>query len=214
MDKEFIAKKKGFTLVEILVVLGIIGIIVFVGLSSYGVVRKKMQLDIAATTVQSMIAEAREKARAGYFEEGGDDTTSATYCFGFNVEIDGFIKLMQTPFNRISENKKCFADTEPRIIKVGTNEGDIIVKNIQMFGQDVQSNYFEAFFLPPYAEIELEQDQSLGLENHEVRIIVGRSDSILSEKPLDHREIILDVLSGSVKAKRYDPEQDVESLFN
>ena len=45
-----------------------------------------------------------------------------------------------------------------------------------------------------------------------MRIIVGRADSDISEKPLDHREIILDVLSGSVKAQRYEEEND--SLFN
>ncbi len=234
MGKEFIVKKKescpdrvslsrtplcsvreGFTLVEILVVLGIIGIIVFVGISSYGVVRKKMQLDIAASTVQTMIVQAREKARAGYFEAGGDDTLSATYCFGFRVTINEFIELIQSPYDRIAETNKCFSETrEPNIIKTGKNEGDIIVKDIQAFGRDIQSESFEAFFLPPYAEVELKQGNSLDSEDHEIRIIIGRSDSVLSEKPLDHREIIVDVLSGTVKAKRYDPEQDREQLFN
>lgn len=226
MDKEFVVKKKGsrsarfrsarsgFTLVEILVVLGIIGIIVFISFSSYGVVRKKMQLDIAASTVQSMIAEAREKARAGYFEAGGQDTASTTYCFGFRVTIDGFIELTQAPYDRLGDTHKCFTASEPKIIKKGENEVNIIVKNIQAFGQDIQSNSFEAFFIPPYAEVELQQENYAGLENPQVRIIVGRADSVLSEKPLDHREIILDVLSGSVKAQRYDEESERESLYN
>lgn len=216
MLKEKYEKKKGFTLVELLMVMAIISLVVFIGVSSYGVVRKKMQLDISANTVESIIVEAREKTRAGYFDKASESELAATsYCFGFRVTTDGFIELLQTRYDRLrSKGEQCDITQDPDMLRTGRQDENIIIKSVKAFGNDISSgDNMEAFFSPPYADVEINNLAYNPQGAQEIRIVIGYKDSLLEEHPLDHREIVFDVLSGNVYAQRYE-EPEPESIFN
>ena len=80
-----VSKKKGFTLVEILIVLAVISMVILLGVSSYGVVRKKIQLDLAANSLASSIVEARDKT-ATLSSKSGSVANSISYVIAPTID--------------------------------------------------------------------------------------------------------------------------------
>lgn len=198
--KQVLSKKKGFTLVEILIVLGVISMVILLGVSSYGVARKKVKLDIAANSLHSTIVEAREKTRAGYFDSGSNTVFDASsLCFGFTLTEGAFIQPLYTPYDRLAaKGAQCPANKARPVTQQTTAESDIVIKEIQLYGNEVDEEV-TVFFAPPDARIEVEKP-NIPTDKAQITVVVGYEDS---DSDLDKRNIIFDLLTGNVNTQTY-----------
>jgi prepilin-type N-terminal cleavage/methylation domain-containing protein len=203
--KNWFVKKKGFTLIEILIVLGIISTILLVGLGSYGIVQKKMRLEIAANTMQSIIAEARDKSKVGYYETGANIISPKSLCFGFRLTPGEFVELITTKYDRLQVDQKCSTlDQDIQKSQIQDLQNDIVIKKIEKFNEEI-TDPLDLFFAPPFGDIEV-----IGLSaasNPEIIVTVGY---LSSENVLDQRQIVLNALTGSVYIKKGN-EQNVQN---
>lgn len=188
-----LSKKKGFTLVEILIVISIISMIILLGVSSYGVVRKKIRLDIAANSFQSTIVEARDKAKAGYYEDAeGDVANARSICFGFLIEKDGLVTLETSQYNRLAQKgAQCDTKNTKKVINLD-QDPDIVVKNLYLYGDEIQEDY-QVFFAPPDGNIEYKKPTIIQ-DDPELIAILGYSNS---DEELNKRVVIFNLLTGS-----------------
>jgi len=192
------SKKKGFTLIEILIVISIIGMIMLVGIGSYGVARKKVELDVATNYLQSTIVEARDKTRAGYYEQGQDISNAKSFCFGFLIKKGEFIKPLKTDYDRLKvEGSQCDKQNAKEL-NTTNKQKNIIVKNIYIYGQDTGSEA-EVFFAPPDANVEIEK-QLIEQDKPELRVVLGYNDS---DEDLDKREVVFNILTGAVYSQTF-----------
>jgi len=188
-------KKKGFTLVEILIVIAIISLVVLLGFSSYGIAQKKARLDMAASSVQSMIAEARDKSKSGHFEAGGDILAAKSLCYGFRAYPGGSFELLSTTFNRLAINDKCSRlSNDIKVVKQLETLQDIIIKKIESFGKE-QIDPVVVFFMPPKGEAEITVYTAYTDEPF-IKFNVGYANS---DSLLDQRQVVFNILSGTVK---------------
>lgn len=187
-------KKKGFTLVEILIVLAIISTVVLVGVSSYSIVRKKIRLDIAANNIESIIAEARDRTKAGYHEPGG-----RPFCFGFRIEQGKYIDSLQTYYNRLEDIKCSRAEADIKKRRIGEIDEGIEIKEIEMLG-DLAEYEVLVFFVPPNAKPEIWPIEGDIDEDPILRIVIGFRDS---DHALDKREVIFNALTANVYTRKY-----------
>lgn len=188
------SKKKGFTLIEILIVLAIISLVVLLGISSYGIVQKKVRLDMAANSVQSIIAEARDKTKAGYYESADDVFEAKSLCYGFKAYPGGGVELLSTPYNQLGINRKCsLSENDIRIVKQPETLTDIVIKKIDAFGIE-QADPVVVFFRPPKAEVETAGINSFNGNMIKINVGYTNTDDILYQ-----RRVVFDVLTGTVK---------------
>lgn len=192
-------KKKGFTLIELLVVIAIIASIVTVSVSSYGVVRKKVQLDIAANTLESVIVEAREKTRSGIYQKSGEITEGVSYCFGVQIKNNEYIVLYRAPYNRLNPKNNQCDRSKSELIKEIEHENNLVVKEIEYFGDEI-SDLVEIYFAPPKAEIELPATL-IGTSDPLLKIAVGYENTNSSS---EKRLVVLNLLTGNVYTDKYE----------
>ncbi len=95
---KILSAKKGFTLVEILIVITIVGLLATISIGGYTSFRKSSVLDLAADSIVADIYDARDSAKFGKVIGGGDvsDSTenndgeiegSSSKCFGVRFTI-------------------------------------------------------------------------------------------------------------------------------
>jgi len=190
----FCSKKKGFTLIEILIVLAIISLVVLLGISSYGIAQKKARLDMAANSVQSLISEARDKSRAGYYESTADVLEAKSLCYGFKAYPGGSVELLSTLYNPLKLNQKCsLSENDIIVVKKLETLKDIVIKKIDAFGRE-QSDPVVVFFRPPKAETETAGINSFNENLIKINVGYSNTDDILYQ-----RQVVFDVLTGTVK---------------
>lgn len=195
-------KKKGFTLIELLIVISIIGILMTVSVSSYQVVREKVSLDVAANTLQSVIVDAREKARSGIFQSSGEITEGSTYCFGITITKGEYIEVYKTPYDRLSPKNNQCNRMNAELVESVEHEARLVVKEIEFFGEEI-SEVVEVFFAPPKAEIEL-SSTLIGRGDPLLKIVVGYKNS---DSFGDNKLIVLNLLTGNVYSDKYKADE-------
>jgi len=192
-------KKKGFTLIELLIVVAIISTLVTVSISSYGVIRKKVQLDVAANTLESVIVEAREKTRSGIYQKTGDLTEGSSYCFGIVIENGEYIDLYRAPYDRLSPKNNQCDRSKGELFKTIEHDTNLVVSEIEYFGEEI-SDMIEVYFAPPKAEIEL-PSTLIGTDEPLLKVIVAFKNAQASD---EKRIIVLNLLTGNVYTDRYE----------
>lgn len=195
-------KKKGFTLIEILLVLSIISVIVLLGVSSYSIVRKKVRLDIAANSFESVITEARDSTRSGYYRENGNVSEAPSVCFGFSVEQGKYIELLETTYDRLGRDVKCSRNQQDiNELSIGDIDENIEIKQIELFGSETAEE-ITVFFRPPDAKPEI---LNSGIDQNAIlRIVIGFEDS---DNPLDKREVVFNALTSNVYTQKFNAEE-------
>ncbi len=198
--KKTSSKKKGFTLIEIMIVLGVISMVILLGVSSYGVARKKVKLDIAANSLHSTIVEAREKTRAGYYDKTDNNIAEAvSLCFGFTLKSGEFIQPLYTPYDRLAEKgSRCDVNKARPVSGRAGHDYDIVIKEIQLYGNEVDEEV-TVFFAPPDARIEVEKP-AVPTDKAQITVVVGYEDS---DSDLDKRQVVFDLLTGNVNTQTY-----------
>jgi len=188
------SKKKGFTLIEILIVLSIISLVVLLGITSYGIAQKKVRLDIAANSVRGLITEARDKTKAGYYENTSDVLEAKSLCYGFKAYPGGSFELLTTTFNPLKLTGKCsVSENDIKIVKKVETLNDIVLKKIDAFGNE-QVDPLVMFFQPPKAEIEILNLSAINEPVVKFNVGYTNSDNIN-----DQRQVVFNVLTGIVK---------------
>ncbi|MBT3704448.1 prepilin-type N-terminal cleavage/methylation domain-containing protein [Candidatus Peregrinibacteria bacterium] len=95
-------KRSGFTLAEVLMVVGVVGILSIMAVTSYTHYRKASLIDIAAENVISQLHELRDGVKFG------EDVSEGSHCKGlmFTGLVGGQIQKFNLPY----EGKKSWAD--------------------------------------------------------------------------------------------------------
>lgn len=184
-------KKKGFTLIELLIVMAIIAVIIAVTIMSYSSVNKRIALDIAASRIENLIIEMREKTRSGY------SVDNESHCFGFIVKKEGKINQLIAPYNRLKEkNNKCNR-IEAETYGINDIDKNIVVNDIKLFGN--KNEDFTMLFAPPNAIPEMEIGTLAGA-NKFLQIVIGLEGDANEN---NQRVILLNMLTGNTFTDRF-----------
>lgn len=82
--------RKAFTLVELMVVMGIIGAVLGVSFAGFRYFRREQQLQAAAENIREFLRQARNNARTSSSElEGEPGSEIQTWVYGYAVEFAG-----------------------------------------------------------------------------------------------------------------------------
>lgn len=157
-------KNRGFTLVEILIVMAIVAMLSTLAVNGYMTYRKNTLLDLSADNLISQIMEMKSKTVYGI---GGSDDSSKCYGVYFGKGGDGFIvKGFEQDFN----NKKVWdkvrqkwhyqgcVEFQPDAANLVLEE-DSQVKILEIKNEkDVQFNSLVLRFFPPNGVLEMSMD--------------------------------------------------------
>jgi prepilin-type N-terminal cleavage/methylation domain-containing protein len=96
---------KGFTLIEMLLVITIIGMLAVIAITSFGSMTKSAKLDIAGDLLVSLIKQQQGLAKSGKTEIV--DGKQGTFCYGVRFEKSskgGSVSTFKTPYVRLDKN--------------------------------------------------------------------------------------------------------------
>lgn len=211
---EICSKKKGFTLVEILIVLGIVSLLSFLAVNGYISYRKSTLLDFAADNLISQINEMKSRAMHGggdsvKFEEikaelsggevlSGEVESVSSQCYGIYFEKSGDVFVAKS-FTQPFVNKKEWDVVAGKWNYRGCGDfapgaGDIILEkdsqvNIIEIDDSAVVGNFVIRFVPPNGEVEVSEDaQPFIADFVKIKMQYG-----LDVDPQYQREIILDL---------------------
>lgn len=168
-------KRRGFTLVEMLVVITIVAILAFLAVSSYGVARKQAQLDIAVDSVISLMREQQGLAKSGRVVPGGDvsggsalgTSESEKNCYGLRFVGDpeeggNAISVIEMPYYKldVSTKKVDYCDLSAATDKMSDAWKEIEVKEITQYGDNNQKTELYVVFKPPFGKLVLTDSPS------------------------------------------------------
>jgi len=165
MKKSFLtAKKKAFTLIEVLICLTIIVIIALIAVGSFGGVQKQARLDFAADSFVSVIKEQFQLARSGRRYTENDMNALKCYIVKFQKEaiftgLASYKSLDSAKPDDIEQKVDyCEETDDSNLKKADFLDQDLIVKKIQENDFLSSNNYQDLdtlsfYFKPPYAKI-------------------------------------------------------------
>ena len=185
--QRFINDQKGFTLIEIMVVLMIIGVLSSVAVGGYVQYRKATLLDFAVDSFESQLDEEKQNAAFGSFggersgsikdilsgqEVESDLSISDAKCFGmfFEKNSDGFFRVRK--FEQAFVGKQIWNNVIGRWIYEGCGGFDPVLSNLifedidldsdvkvkEIFHNDSQLESLVIRFLPPDGAIEFKRN--------------------------------------------------------
>lgn len=97
--------RRGFTLIEMLIVITIIGLLATMSIGSYTRYRKISLLELSADNVVSSLYKARDKVRLGKYEsDDGSDVSGVSVvesakCYGLRFSVDKNIEEVVVPYS-------------------------------------------------------------------------------------------------------------------
>lgn len=98
---------KGFTLIEMLIVITIIGVIAFLGISTYGDAQRQAKLEFAADTVVSLIRQQQSLVKSGRIvvnnQESDATDASNKKCYGLLITSQT-VSLVESSYFAIKDN--------------------------------------------------------------------------------------------------------------
>jgi len=199
--------KGGFTLVEMLIVIVIVGLLAFMAVSSFGSAQKRARLDIAVDTIMSVIKEQQGKARTG--RQGAGISGGQTSCYGvvFQKNEPYGLRTVTIPYVSVSKDTSspntdycdATAVNDANYINVEVSK-DVLLQAVKQGALDNEKLFL--IFKPPFASILETGDVSSITDAHNV---TGTAENIVriflnqTGNPLqDQRVIQFDPITGTV----------------
>jgi prepilin-type N-terminal cleavage/methylation domain-containing protein len=183
--------KRGFTLVEMLVVITIIGMLAFLGVSSYGAAQKQARLELAADNVVSLLKEQQGLAKSGRVGLSG-----SAKCYGVRLLINNAPKVVEADYFAVQGNKADFCNIDNETERPLIQELDVVVSNLKQ--GFIDKDDLTIMFKPPSAKVVVysgKNEISIGSENEAQ---IDFSISILNRE--GEKKISIHALTG--KAQR------------
>lgn len=152
------ALRSGFTLIEMLIVITIVGVLAIGAVSSYDVARRQARLNVAADTLVSSMKEQQSLARAGKIDlpvEGQIGKSSGRFCYGLSFKKDAEVQIVKAPFiaadTSISTSKSNFCNiSQAQLSELSTNDA-LQVHSIKKFSYATDT--MAVMFVPPLAKV-------------------------------------------------------------
>ena len=209
---------QGFTLIEMLIVIVIIGLLAFMAVSSFGSAQKAARLDIAVDTIMSVIKEQQGKARAGRQVSGVPGGKNLCYGVVFQKSFPS-VQTVTVPYVAVSPNS-AHADycdvadlTVKPVLTPAAVSADIVFQKILQGGSDVTSSGLVLVFKPPFGAIlqsdsvdHIQPDAVVNQSAVQIFLNQGGSNS------QDQRVIQFDPLTGTVSRVNSQSQPHLPSL--
>ncbi len=156
--------KAGFTLLEMLIVISIVGVIAGIAVGSYGSIRQQAKLDIATDSFVSAFHEQFQKTRSGKSVTGGSSSSDfSSSCFGLKIALEApYLEYRSTPYVSADTLRADVCDPLKVVSQPYDFMEEVVVKNIEVELQGLPSapQSTEVFFKPPLAKAVLLSEQS------------------------------------------------------
>lgn len=170
-------KRRGFTLVEMLMVITIVAILAVLAVSSYGAARKQAELDIAVDTVVSLMKEQQGLAKSGRVsgESDGDGfanpqalatTDSEKSCYGMRFttlakDDETSIEVLKMPYYSYKKGKVDYCDLQAASNDTRDTQREIEIRKIEKFGIDATDLF--VVYKPPSGNVVMADNRAADL---------------------------------------------------
>lgn len=204
---------KGFTLVEMMIVIAIVAILATIAIANYGSVRQKAKLDIVADTLVSIIKQQQSNAKNGKGGGvvspttaglGADSGLSGVKCYGLFFQTSQttdkpYASLVSAPYVAVGTNGADYCDTGSEISQPVTEMEDFSITSLKK--DNVETPELEFYFKPPFGKPFLAGAGSSTADL--TTVLSSQIDITLSSKTKgDDRLIRFDAASGVVSVIR------------
>lgn len=174
------AKRKAFTLIEMLVVITIIAILAAVAVSSYGIAGQRARLDVGVDSVVSVLKQQQGLSKSGRVVNvgGGAGTKEAEgyKCYGmYFSDNDPYVQLVEADYVSVDVTRADYCKIDPNSspLRVFPELGNLVLTGIEKDNQEL--NKLVVMFKPPFGNIvlgDLNEVQNIKQEK-EVKIGIG-----------------------------------------
>lgn len=196
----------GFTLIEMLIVIVIIGLLAMIAVSSFGSARKQARLDIALETIMSTMKEQQGKAKTGR-QVVDDSTGGQMLCYGLVFQkVVPYVQTITVPYRAIANDNTNNADycdasvTQPTLKGLAVSE-DVILHTIQQGENPV--DMLVLLFKPPFGSVLEVNGLTEITEGHGVPAGTQNPVQVFFNQggtdPQDQRGITYDAFTGTVR---------------
>ncbi len=154
----------GFTLLEMLLVVAIVGILAVVAIGNFGGITRSVKLDLATDNIVSLIKLQQGKASGGVSENG--DKEGGIYCYGIKFrkvasadggkQVENQVQLAKVPYLRVGTDRAdvCDFQSVDESAYLGPanfdSSSDVELTAIRAGDQDAGELYL--LFKPPFAK--------------------------------------------------------------
>jgi hypothetical protein len=149
--------------VEMLVVITIIGMLAFLGVSSYGAAQKQARLELAADNVVSLLKEQQGLAKSGRVVLGG-----IAKCYGISLIVDEAPKVLEADYVPVGDLGADYCNMVNQTERPLIQESDVVVRSLMIGSLD--SDDLLIMFKPPSGKVVI-------YENSNIQAITGDADA-------------------------------------
>jgi len=142
-----------------MLVIAIIGILAFIGISTFSSVTKSMKLDIAGDMLVSAVKQQQGLAKSGKGESAGGEVSPLCYGMHFEVTDKGAqVSSIKTKYVSIGQNKADYCE-EVNDVKLVDYEAATDYKIFSIaINDNEESRPIDILFKPPFAKVEVKAD--------------------------------------------------------
>lgn len=196
--------KGGFTLIEVLIVVIIVGLLAVLAVGSFGTARKKARLDVGVDAMVSILKEQRTKAQTGRQITSGDE--AKTLCYGVIFQKTApYFQTVEMPYRAIANDGSAKADycdattAQPVLVTQGVTS-DVLVQDVKLGNGSVDK--VVVMFKPPHGSVLEASDVPLVTETYgapplnknPLEVVISQEGNA----PEDRRLLKFDAVSGAV----------------
>ena len=164
MKWQKITTKRGFTLIEMLIVISIIAILAFLGIDSFSDAQRRAKLNVGAESLASMIKGQVENVRDGIAVKDSTGKTSLN-CYGFGITADRIVNSLIAPYDAPNDDCTLSGTGANAVQNLPFDQlNGLKISELDVAGKPVTSNLV-VYFKPPFANAFEANIDSAALEN-------------------------------------------------